>query len=247
MIEQYRFAITDERGGRILQNWSYRLYSWLMEQLPPDLADRLHEDGSHAITQNLRFEKETRQNIWTVNLLKAETLETVRTVLQNVHSIPLHEDTLRVSPLGAARTVTAEDLLAAGRESTSRYAVLNFVSPCAFKQAGHYTIFPQEELIFNSLVARWNETFPTYALTDEEALQFMRQGLRIVDYTLYSTRFKLKGMWIPAFMGDITLKAGLALPLTEIWNTLLAFAPYSGIGIKTTLGMGAAKPEYKQK
>lgn len=245
MIEQYRFAITDERGGRIPQNGSYRLYGWLMEQLPPDLADCLHEDGSHAITQNLRFEKETRQNIWTVNLLHTEMQEAVRTVLQNVRSIPLHEDTLNVSPLGGACTVTAEDLLTAGQENAARYAVLNFVSPCAFKQAGHYTIFPREELIFNSLVARWNEAFPAYALTDKEALQFMRQGLRIVDYTLYSTRFKLKGTWIPAFMGDITLKAGLALPLAEIWNTLLAFVPYSGIGIKTTLGMGAAKPEYK--
>ena len=32
-------------------------------------------------------------------------------------------------------------------------------------------------------------------------------------------------------------------PLLELWNALLSFAPYGGIGIKTTLGMGGVSVE----
>lgn len=38
-------------------------------------------------------------------------------------------------------------------------------------------------------------------------------------------------------------KNRLALPLLELWNALLSFAPYGGIGIKTTLGMGGVSVE----
>ena len=38
-------------------------------------------------------------------------------------------------------------------------------------------------------------------------------------------------------------KNRLALPLLELWNALLSFAPYGGIGIKTALGMGGVSVE----
>ena len=69
----------------------------------------------------------------------------------------------------------------------------------------------------------------------EDALQ---QGLHIVDYNLRTTRYPLKETRIPSFQGSVTVEAHLAPPLLELWNALLSFAPYGGVGIKTTLGMG---------
>ena len=46
-----------------------------------------------------------------------------------------------------------------------------------------------------------------------------------------------------ALFSALTVLENVALPLLELWNALLSFAPYGGIGIKTTLGMGGVSVE----
>ena len=61
--------------------------------------------------------------------------------------------------------------------------------------------------------------------------------------TIQSTlrAYRIKGAAIPCFYGRIFLEAKLPVVLQELWSALLQFAPYSGIGMKTTLGMGGVK------
>ena len=68
-------------------------------------------------------------------------------------------------------------------------------------------------------------------------------GLRIRDYSLHTVTYHIKNTCIPGFVGSAVVEARLALPLLELWNALLSFAPYGGIGIKTTLGMGGVSVE----
>ena len=86
--------------------------------------------------------------------------------------------------------------------------------------------------------------FPGYPLNDEDAFQVLLSGVHIVDYQLRTSRVSLKGVKIPGFVGSCILDAKLPLPLLELWNTLLLFADYSGIGIKTGLGMGGVHVQW---
>ncbi len=152
-----------------------------------------------------------------------------------------------ISEVRILSAVSAEELIRAGRSCSESRAKLIFLSPCAFKQAGRYAIFPQENLLLQSLIAHWNAAFPEYALSDPDALQALQQGLHIVDYNLHTTRYLLKETRIPAFQGNVTIEARLAPPLLELWNALLSFAPYGGIGIKTTLGMGGTMVSFQSR
>ena len=170
-----------------------------------------------------------------------------------------------ISEVRILSAVSAEELIRAGRSCSESRAKLIFLSPCAFKQAGRYAIFPQENLLLQSLIAHWNAAFPEYALSDPDALQALQQGLHIVDYNLHTTRYLLKETRIPAFQGNVTIEARLAraeeelrllreerearedAPLLELWNALLSFAPYGGIGIKTTLGMGGTMVSFQSR
>ena len=152
-----------------------------------------------------------------------------------------------ISEVRILSAVSAEELIRAGRSCSESRAKLIFLSPCAFKQAGRYAIFPQENLLLQSLIAHWNAAFPEYALSDPDALQALQQGLHIVDYNLHTTRYLLKETRIPAFQGNVTIEARLAPPLLELWNALLSFAPYGGIGIKTTLGMGGTRVSFQSR
>ena len=101
----------------------------------------------------------------------------------------------------------------------------------------------RKPLVPQSLIQHWNSAFPECALTDPDAFHALAQGLRILDYDLRTTRYLLKEARIPALRGSMTLEARLA-PLLALWNALLTFAPFGGIGIKTTLGMGGTETEF---
>ncbi|MDD7197622.1 MAG: CRISPR system precrRNA processing endoribonuclease RAMP protein Cas6, partial [Dialister sp.] len=63
------------------------------------------------------------------------------------------------------------------------------------------------------------------------------------DYHLHMHPFSVEGRRIRAFRGNVTygfFKNDMAASLAA---TLASFAMYTGIGIKTALGMGAAETE----
>lgn len=238
MIQQIQLTLDAPEGIRIPQSWAYRLYGWLMSQLSSEFGEQLHLQGEHPIAHSLCFSREKQSLIWTVSLLNDAVRQTISPILGSVKEIPLHELTLPVSEVRVFPAVSAEELIRSGRSCGESRSKLIFLSPCAFKQSGRYAIFPQENLLLQSLLAHWNAAFPEYSLSDPDALQVLQQGLHIVDYNLHTIRYPLKETRIPSFLGNVTIEAHLAPPLLELWNTLLAFAPYGGIGIKTTLGMG---------
>ena len=207
----------------------------------------MHLQGEHPIAHFLCFSLEKHSLIWTVNLLNDAARQVVSPVLESAKEISLHELTLPVSEVRAFPAISAEELIRSGRSRSETRAKIAFLSPCAFKQAGRYAIYPQENLILQSLITHWNTTFPEYTLTDSDALQALQQGLHIVDYNLHTTRYLLKETRIPSFLGNVTVEAHLAPPLLELWNTLLSFAPYGGIGIKTTLGMGGTTTAFQKR
>lgn len=240
-MEQLQFILfsAEEEAARLPQAWAYRLYGWLAERLPQDTADRLHEPGAHPLTQSLWYDRDRQRNIWTLNLLDEAAGAQIGALLCNTREISLHNVCLQMEPLMRTPIEDAERLLFAGRQAPVRRAKLWFRTPCAFKQAGRYTVYPQEYLLLQSLVQHWNAAFPEYELSDPDALEAVLRGLRIISYDLHTAVYPLKGARIPGFMGSAVVDAKLALPLLELWNTLLCFADHGGVGIKTTLGMGA--------
>lgn len=187
MIQQIQLVLSPPNDVRIPQSWSYRLYGWLMSQISSEFGEQMHLQGEHPIAHFLCFSPEKQSLIWTVNLLNDAARQVVFPVLESAKEIPLHELTLPVSEVRTFPAISAEELIRSGRSHSETRAKIAFLSPCAFKQSGRYTIFPQETLLLQSLIAHWNAAFPEYALIDSDALQALQQGLHIVDYNLHTT------------------------------------------------------------
>ena len=69
----------------------------------------------------------------------------------------------------------------------------------------------------------------------------LEEQIWIRDYRLRGARYAMKGQRILGFCGTIWVQNRLPVPLLEIWKILLLFANYAGIGVKTSLGMGAVE------
>ena len=95
MIQQFQLVLAPPTGVRVPQAWAYRLYGWLMAQLPADVGDALHLQGEHPIAHFLHFSPEKQALIWTVNLLNETVRQSVSPLLTSVKEIPLHESPRR--------------------------------------------------------------------------------------------------------------------------------------------------------
>lgn len=120
---------------------------------------------------------------------------------------------------------------------------LEFCTATAFKSAGESQILPTVRLILQSLILKWNGCFPQCQIEDEggEGLEALSAGLVCREFSLRSAEYPLKGVKLPGFVGEMVLENHLKGFHRELANALLLFSGWSGIGMKTTLGMGGVR------
>ncbi|MCD7858628.1 MAG: CRISPR system precrRNA processing endoribonuclease RAMP protein Cas6 [Firmicutes bacterium] len=244
-MKQYRFLLSnrDQPEARIPASQAYALYAWLLSQLPEEVGDVLHQQGETPLAQHLHYDFKKKETIWILTFLADWLTEAAEPALSGISCVPLHSGPLYAQLLSCHEVPSAPELIEQTRQiSLERYTTWNLLSPVSFRQNNRYVIFPQERLILQSLIAKWNLSFPKYSLEDADAFHALEAGIRIVDYRLHTCRYSLKNTKIPGFSGSMTMESRLPAPLEEIWKLLTLFAPYCGLGIKTTLGMGGVLP-----
>lgn len=237
-MKQYRFALSGSET-RIPASCAYALYAWLLSQMPEEVGDVLHQQGETPLAQYLYYDFSRKENIWVLSFLSDWLSDAAEPILSGLSSIPLHSGTLCAQLLSCREVPSPSVLIEQAQQvEECRYTTIQLLSPVSFRQNSRYVLFPQERLILQSLIAKWNSTYPSYPLDDENAFQAIDAGIHIVDYRLHTSRYYMKNTKIPVFSGCLTMESRLPAPLEEIWKLLISFAPYCGIGIKTTLGMG---------
>ena len=115
---------------------------------------------------------------------------------------------------------------------------ITFLTPTSFKQDGKYAIFPSVRLIFQSLMMKFDKASTQMEVFGKDILETFEKHVEISMYKLRSTSFHLDGTKVPAFIGDITIVVKGPVQLVNLANMLLTFGTYSGVGIKTGIGMG---------
>jgi CRISPR-associated endoribonuclease Cas6 len=160
--------------------------------------------------------------------------------------LDLHGQAMRVT-----HTDTETTSFAALLEDTptKRYIAMRFVTPTSTKKSrqrdedgkrrdSQDVPLPNPERIFGSLYERWNRFAPTPL---PEAFKGYFEDDILIHYcnihTHYVNRERSNKGGTVGFMGDVTFYCGGGdfLPYA---HALAAFARYSGVGIKTTQGMG---------
>ena len=108
-----------------------------------------------------------------------------------------------------------------------------------FKSYGRYINYPDLRLIYQSLMNKYDSVLKEASMFDEDTLDMLVEGSEIVKYNLRSYLFPLQGVKIPSFFGSMTIKVTSTDTAAKFIRLLLEFGEYSGVGIKTGLGMGA--------
>jgi CRISPR-associated endoribonuclease Cas6 len=119
----------------------------------------------------------------------------------------------------------------------ARQINFSFCTPTAFRQAHYDSALPTRELVFNSLLRRWNHY---------SGIEFAEEILAPIFPSFFDIRTEIVADARSKFIGCVGALSfrilGEVEPLTiKQINTLADFAMYAGVGRKTPMGMGMVR------
>ncbi len=239
-------ALNTDEDTKLSQLAGSCMHGLLMEHIDSDYASYLHEQALRPYSQSLYYDKERKLWLWRLAALSEEA---INEILEPMFSLPA---TVQLKQRNCLLHLVDKNYLFQksyaeleeeyfAHTAHGRGVEINFISPCSFKSDGSYMIFPQPKLITKSLLCKWN-SFTKASVLDEQQIAYnLAEQLYVADYKLQMHKFALEGVRIPAFCGKYTLGFKGNVMSQRIVCMLGEFANYSGIGIKTALGMGAVK------
>ena len=219
-------------GVRVVSSMGSVFHGALMEQLPAEVAAHLHAEELRPYHQSILFTRE-RGAVWRFGVLDEG--------LYCLLCVALGERRL----LQATSEEALADAACAG-DKVLRSAACQFLTPTSFKRDGVYQMFPDTQLILQSLLGRWRRFSEQVRLDEQDLAARLAPACRISSYRLQSAPFSLERHTIYGFRGQLRFYFAGNDMVRRIFRLLFSFAPFAGVGIKTALGMGAVDVIWKE-
>lgn len=164
----------------------------LMEKLPQEYANQLHQSQLHPYSQYL--EKREGDYYWIINCLNQEARDIIIGAILATESIELRKKQLKVELLQHKyEELSQKELMDDFYEDTkSRWIEVKFLTPTAFKQRGRYLFYPDIRCIYQSLMNKFDSCTSGESMIDEDTLEELSNHSEIVSYHLRSVSFSLE-------------------------------------------------------
>lgn len=214
----------------------------LMERLDNRYVEFLHQQQMHPYSQFV--EKTADGIVWHIQTLNEEACEQIIMPFFEGHDyFVLRHSGQTISILD--KQIEAMDMSDLMMEFYHGQAVRNvtvdFLTPTAFKQNGHYAILPDVRLICQNLMQRFSAVSSAIDMIDSEALEQITTNTFVTRHKIQSRLFPLEGHSLPGFCGSVTLRCNGTETMARYLQLLMIFGEFAGVGIKTAMGMGAMR------
>lgn len=218
----------------------------LMEHVGSDYAAWLHAQPFNPYSQRCAVDKRSGLLVWRIAALDDEAMRQILLPLQAASSFELRGAGVTLEVRG--RSFASHSLKSVTDQIASngaKGARIEFVSPAAFKSGGEYVVMPSIRLMFQNLLMRYGQAYGQDHEADQDTVDFIEQNVQVRSYNLCTRRFDHvdRRHGVTGFVGELELaiKKGAPQPLTGLVHMLLRFGEFSGVGIKTSMGMGGMR------
>lgn len=229
-------------GDGLSYRTASRLQGVLMETIDMDYADMMHVQQIHPYSQYLTLEDGIP--VWHVNTLNRAAYDNIIIpLMEREASFRLHRTDGEVRILDRQLgTMDASILLDEFYSGNAPpFISVEFLTPTSFKQNGRYMVLPDIRLLCQSLMQKYSAASGQFDMMDVETLEQMSEGLLITRHRIRSLLFPLEGTAVPGFVGNIGIRCLGTRTMACYLRLLLRFGEFSGIGVKTGMGMGAIR------
>jgi CRISPR-associated endoribonuclease Cas6 len=195
------------------------------------LAQHLHQQENVPFTTGIRYITSKKMQL-RITLLKQELLAPL---LWGLHINLGSEIMLAGVPCRLGNSIDisqASSFRELAQLPTQNTIELKFLSPTSFKQAGKIQPFPLPELVFGSLLRRWNAFSPS-----ELKFPSVEWNAQVSAFEMKTYALKLEAGAEIGAEGWVKYRF-LDAEQARIATILAHFARFAGVGRKTAMGMG---------
>lgn len=222
---------------------SSNLQGVIMENIDNEYADILHTQGYNPYSQYV-YTKDNKV-IWCINTLDEKAYDKIIQRLLddkfNEFTIKNRETPIKITEKRIQKKSKNLFLEEFYNVKGDKYYNIQFITPTSFKSNGRYMIFPGLRLMYKSLMKKYSASSTDMDMYDEDTLEQLIESSEITRYRLQSTVFPLEGVVIPSYKGSLSIRLHGNDTISRYARLLFSFGEYSGIGIKSSIGMGALK------
>lgn len=235
-------TLTLQASEKPSYHWGSAFHGMLMSLLPGEMAAYLHGDGQRLISQWIQPLNQNRL-IWRIQLLDDDVAATVAKAIQNVPELYVRDRRAAFPVIRAdCREAYAESLLDEAASARPRSSVtLEICTPATHKSGGRYVTLPTADMIARSLARHVSAVWPGIIFSDDEEMERLCGCLRVGRYALSSATYGVGGSYALGYIGRMELRFDGSEEERRLLNALFSFAPWCGIGAKTSLGMGGCR------
>lgn len=250
MLHRITIACEILEGTAIPQcGWGLRLHGFLMRCLPPAISQELHTMQTRPFSQHVQ-PLSARKLHWLISLWDDGLVAHFAEALLPLQRIELDiSKYLRVSLMVTQAThqqISFDSLLS--EVPATSLCHLQFITPTAHGGNGDYVIFPSPALIYHSIIHRIAPFIPNDAdFQDRTLVPALSQQTSLQQYTLRSTLYPITGVFLNGYTGDVSLRFHGSESRRIQSGKVLRLAAFTGIGIKTAMGMGGCHTTFRLK
>jgi len=248
MIYKARIPFTSEKGLKYSWASSSVMHGLIMENIDTEYAERIHTEQLRVFSQAVKYENDT--NYWTISVFSDEAYEKLLKPVLNLSSCEVTQKNDTIS-LGSADIISTsyEKLFTSHYiySEPSKFVKLETVTPASFKVNGSYINIPSPKLILSGIAKRFDKDCDIHETIYDNLFDEIEQKISFASFDLHSSSFPLEGIRIPAYNGSVTLKISGNETFCKYINMLCDYASFTGIGIKTALGMGQVRYSVSEK
>lgn len=223
------------------------LHGVIMERIDSDYAAYLHGAQLHPYSQCIvpQGNGDSGKSKWIIQTVNVEACDNI------IQKIVAGEDSFVLKKFSPklvkilerrvekfAKSALVQDFYNAPANNKFR---IRFLTPTAFRHRGRYVILPDMRLMCQSLMMKYSAASDALDMTDEDTLAQIAAETFVTRHHLRSVIFPAEGQNIPGFVGDITFASRGTETMARYLRLLFSFGEFTGIGIKTAMGMGAIK------
>jgi len=247
-------------------HWSQALFLNLIKQFDPTLSARLHDEPGYrpytispliggAIVGERILLRRGQPCRLRITLLDGGTLwRALQTHFLEAGPIHVHLGDTGFQVARILSTPTADstnwasstDWQSLNTLPAQRTITMHFSTATAFSLSERrFGLFPEPSLVWGSLLRDWNSYAPDHWKLDKQAIRASADKHISVTACKLSTEFLHFPSYVQkGFVGYCTYQVSAVEPLAAHLTTLASFALYSGVGYKTTMGMGQVRVEF---
>ena len=224
-------------------NMASLFHGYLMENIDSAYAEYFHYNTTNPFTSCIFKDTKEDKFFWRVTTFSQKAYDMLMSYFSKgiPEKIYLKNKDLEINVKSfSIQKKSYEDLFL---EATERKRI-KLISPTSFKSDGVTHIFPNIPTLISGVIAKINQHSETAELEDKKIVNELLEKVYIKDYNLKTKIFHLESIKIKGFIGtmDLAIK-GEDRTLANILNFLILMSEYTGLGIKTSLGMGGVKVE----